>query len=222
MRYSFPTCLWVPTCTRLTAASPWYRIRRSPFSWTPFTGIVRITVPLPAIRVITRHRYGGFGNARNRHSHSRNRRRCYNWGQWVEVDRPNWVVVKPFGKNGTRRKGSEPSRLRRRDGELGLSPIRISHIDRIIIDISIEVGPARVANRVTVDEPPCAGVVVAVPQQRQARLRVRVVAPPALEARVGVGRAVRACPQPEGVLAVGLAAGPVAGQPSSGLLIQIS
>ena len=63
---------------------------------------------------------------------------------------------------------------------------------------------------------------VAVPQQRQARLRIGVVAPAAPEARVRVRRAVRARPQAEGVLAVGLAAGPVAGQPSSGLLIQIS
>ena len=81
--------------------------------------------------------------------------------------------------------------------------IRINCIYRIVIDICIEIGAAIVSDGVAVDEPSGAGVVVAVSEQRQARLRVGVVAPPAPEARVGVKGSIRARPKPEGVEGVG-------------------
>ena len=56
--------------------------------------------------------------------------------------------------------------------------IRINCIYRIVIDICIEIGAAIVSDGVAVDEPSRSRVVVAVPQQRQARLGVRVVTIP--------------------------------------------
>ena len=59
--------------------------------------------------------------------------------------------------------------------------LRVHHVDGVVPGEAVEVDPAAVAAGVAVDEPSGAGVVVAVRQAQEARLRVRVVAPLAPE-----------------------------------------
>jgi len=76
-------------------------------------------------------------------------------------------------------------------------PTGIALVDRIAVAEPIQIGSARIADGVPVDELARAGVVVAVRQAQQARLRIRVVpklAPEACERRITARRTIKAYP----------------------------